>query len=109
LVTCDGYAALAEFERARKQRFQIARLARGKGVEVFALVTPQPLAENPDKILRMWPYAGDAERRDLGEPDQRVEMTAARASPGGTAEPRTPGGRARVDRRRRGLWGLRAQ
>jgi hypothetical protein len=103
LVPCDRYAELAERERARKQRIQIARLARGKGGEAFALVTPQPLAENPDKILRRWPYAGNAERRDLGEPDQRVAMTAARASPVRTAEPRTPGVRVHVDRRRRGL------
>jgi hypothetical protein len=66
-------------------------LARGKGVKAFALVTPQQLAENPDKILRMWQYAGDAERRDLGEPAQRMEMTAAHPSPVRTAEPRTPG------------------
>ena len=81
-------------------------MARGKGVEVFALVTPQPLAENPDKILRMWHYAGDAERRDLGEPDQHVEMTAVRPSPVWTAEPRTPGVRVHANRRR---CGLRAQ
>jgi hypothetical protein len=37
-----------------------------------------------------------------------VAMTAARASPVGTAEPRTPGGRVHADRRRRGLCGLRA-
>jgi hypothetical protein len=53
LVTCDSYAELAERERARKQRIQIAILARGKVVEAFALLTPQQLAENPDKILRM--------------------------------------------------------
>src|SRR4051794_38851759 len=50
---------------------------RGKGVEAMTMVTPQQLAENPDKVLRMWQYADDAERRDLGEPDQRGEMTAA--------------------------------
>ena len=81
-------------------------MARGKGVEAFALVTLQQLAENPDKILCMWPYAGDAERRDLSEPDQRVEMTAARPSPVRTAEPRTSGVRVHANRRR---YGLRAQ
>ncbi|HKC76652.1 MAG TPA: hypothetical protein VKF37_20985 [Chloroflexota bacterium] len=109
LVTCDRYAELAGRERARKQRIQIAKMARGKGVEAFALVTPQQLAENPDKILRTWQYADDAERRDLGEPDQRVEMTVARPSPVRTAEPRTPGVRVHADRRRRGLRALRAQ
>ena len=84
-------------------------MARGKGVDAFALVTPQQLAENPDKILRMRQYTGDAERRDLGEPDQRMEMIAARPSPVRTAEPRTPGVRVHADRRRRGLRGLRAQ
>ena len=103
LVTCDRYAELAERERARKQRIQIANLARGEGVKAFALVTPQQLAENPDKILRMWQYAGDAERRDPGEADQRVEMTAARPSPVRTAELRTPGVRIHADRQRRGL------
>ena len=82
---------------------------RAKGVEAFAPVTPQQLAENPDKILRTWQYADDAERRDLGEPDQRVEMTVARPSPVRTAEPRTPGVRVHADRRRRGLRALRAQ
>ena len=54
----------------------------------------------------MWQDAGDAERRALGEPDQRVKMTAARPSPVRTAEPRMPGVRVHVDRR----WcGLRAQ
>ena len=94
---------------APAKRIQIANLARGKGVKAFALVTPQQLAENPDKILRMWQYASDAERRDLGEPDQRVEMTAARPSPVRTAEPRTPGVRVHADRRQRGLRALRAQ
>jgi hypothetical protein len=51
----------------------------------------------------MWQYAGDAERRDLGEPDQRVEMTAARPSPIRTAEPRTPGVRIHANRQWRGL------
>ena len=109
LVTCDRYAERAERERARKQRIQIARLARGKGVDAFALVTPQQLAETPDKVLRTWQYAGDAERRDLGEPDQRMEMTAARPSSVRTAEPRTPGVRVHADRRQRGLRALRTQ
>ena|SRR5918911_5261410 len=82
---------------------------RGKGVDAFALVTPQQLAENPDKVLRTWQYAGDAERRALGEPDQRVKMTAARPSPVRTAEPRMPGVRVHVDRRRCGLRAPRAQ
>jgi hypothetical protein len=67
------------------------------------MVTPQQLAENPDKILRMWQYAPDAKRRDLGEPDERVEVTAARPSPVRTAEPRTPGVRFHADRQRSGL------
>jgi hypothetical protein len=57
----------------------------------------------------MWQDAGDAERRDLGEPDQRVEMTAARPRPVRTAEPRMPGVRVHVDRRQRGLRAFRAQ
>ena len=57
----------------------------------------------------MWQYAGDAERRDLSEPDQRVEMTAARPSPVRTAELRTPGVRIHADRQPRGLRTLRAQ
>jgi hypothetical protein len=75
----------------------------------LALVTRPQLAENPDTIVRMWQYAGDAERRDLSEPDQRMEMTAARPSPVRTAEPRTPGVRVHADRRQRGLRVLRAQ
>jgi hypothetical protein len=82
---------------------------RAKGVEAFGPVTPQQLAENPDKILRTWQYAGHAERRDLGEPDQRGEMTAARPSPVRTAEPRMPGLRGHADGRRCGLRALRAQ
>jgi len=86
LVTCDRYAELAGRERARKQRIQIAKLARGKGVEAFALVTPQQLAENPDKILRMWQDAGDAPRPgraglecgdDRGVPEPRPDRRVA--------------------------------
>jgi hypothetical protein len=65
---------LAEIERARKQRLQVARAARGKGVEALATMTPKDLARLPLATIRLLEYADTTERKDLGEPDQRVEV-----------------------------------
>jgi hypothetical protein len=61
-------------ERARKQRLQVARGAQTKGVEALAAMTPQDLARLPTATVRLLEYADTTERKDLGEPDQRVEI-----------------------------------
>jgi hypothetical protein len=61
--------------RAREERLQVARGARAKGVEALMLVSPQELAHRPGDIVRLLEYADNGERKDLGEPDQKVELS----------------------------------
>jgi hypothetical protein len=63
-----------ERRRARKQRLQVARGARSKGVEALTTLTAQDLARLPSALVRLLEYADNTERKDLGEPDQRVEV-----------------------------------
>lgn len=71
------HAAAEEAEdrrRARKQRLQVARGARSKGVEALTTLTAQDLARLPSALVRLLEYADSTERKDLGEPDSRVEV-----------------------------------
>jgi hypothetical protein len=61
-------------KKARQQRLQVARAARGKGVEALALLAPPELAKLPSALVRVLEYADTCERKDLGEPDQRVAL-----------------------------------
>jgi hypothetical protein len=61
-------------KKARQQRLQVARAARGKGVEALARLMPDDLARLPSAVVRLLEYADSCERRDMGEPDQRVEI-----------------------------------
>ena len=61
--------------KARQQRLQVARAARDKGVEALAQMAPSDLARLPSAVVRLLEYADITERRDLGEPDQRVELS----------------------------------
>jgi GNAT superfamily N-acetyltransferase len=71
---------LAEIERARKQRLQVARAARGKGVEALAAMSAQQLAHLPSGTVRLLEYADRTERLDLGEAEQRVEVSGPEGS-----------------------------
>jgi hypothetical protein len=66
---------LAEIERRRKQRLQVAAVVRGKGVEGLAALQPTDLARLPSAIVRLLDYADKTEMAALGEPDQRVELS----------------------------------
>jgi hypothetical protein len=52
----------------------VARAARGKGVEALALLAPPDLARLPSALVRLLEYADTCERKDMGEPDQRVTL-----------------------------------
>jgi uncharacterized membrane protein len=68
-------------KKARQQRLQVARAARGKGVEALALLAPPDLARLPSALVRLLEYADTCERKDLGEPDQRVALEGKDGSP----------------------------
>jgi|SRR5919202_520892 uncharacterized membrane protein len=68
-------------KKARQQRLQVARAARGKGVEALALLAPPDLARLPSALVRLLEYADTCERKDLGEPDQRVALEGRDGSP----------------------------
>jgi hypothetical protein len=67
--------------KARQQRLQVARAARGKGVEALALLTPPDLARLPSALVRLLEYADACERKDMGEPDQRVALEGKDGAP----------------------------
>jgi uncharacterized membrane protein len=68
-------------KKARQQRLQVARAARGKGVEGLALLAPVDLAKLPSALVRLLEYADACERKDMGEPDQRLELGGPDGSP----------------------------
>jgi uncharacterized membrane protein len=68
-------------KKARQQRLQVARAARGKGVEALALLAPPDLARLPSALVRLLEYADTCERKDMGEPDQRVALEGKDGSP----------------------------
>lgn len=68
-------------KKSRQQRLQVARAARGKGVEGLALLAPADLARLPSALVRLLEYADACERKDMGEPDQRVALEGRDGSP----------------------------
>ena len=68
-------------KKARQQRLQVARAARGKGVEALALLAPPDLARLPSALVRLLEYADGCERKDMGEPDQRVALEGTDGGP----------------------------
>jgi hypothetical protein len=66
--------AAEQRKKARQQRLQVARGARSKGVEALTQLTAAELARLPSALVRLLEYADSTERKDLGEPDQRVEV-----------------------------------
>jgi hypothetical protein len=68
-------------KKARQQRLQVARGAHGKGVEALTLLAPADLARLPSALVRLLGYADACERRDMGEPDQRVEVGGPEGNP----------------------------
>jgi hypothetical protein len=68
-------------KKARQQRLQVARAARGKGVEGLTLLAPADLAKLPSALIRLLEYADACERKDMGEPDQRVELGGPDGNP----------------------------
>jgi hypothetical protein len=68
-------------KKARQQRLQVARAARGKGVEALALLAPPDLARLPSALVRLLEYADACERKDMGEPDQRVALEGKDGAP----------------------------
>jgi hypothetical protein len=68
-------------KKARQPRLQVARAARGKGVEGLALLAPADLARLPSAVVRLLEYADACERKDLGEPDQRVAVEGSGGGP----------------------------
>src|ERR671939_1776203 len=53
-------------KKARQQRLQVVRAARGKGVEALALLTPAELAWLPSALVGLLEYADCCERNDMG-------------------------------------------